>query len=47
MQYTILSPHMPIQATLRSVTVAEDPHTISTEYRSVLRWRDELLPTFI
>ena len=38
---------MPIEATLRSVTVAEDPHNIPTEYSSVLRWRDELLPTFI
>ena len=42
-QYNVLSPHMPIEATLLSVTVAEDPHNISTEYRSVL----ELLPTFI
>ena len=46
-QYNVLSPHMPIEATLCSVTVAEDPHDISTEYRSVLRWRDELPPTFI
>ena len=38
---------MPIEAILRSVTVTEDPHNIPTEYRSVLRWRDELLPTFI
>ena len=38
---------MPKEATLRSVTVTEDPHNITTEYRSVLRWRDELLPTFI
>ena len=36
-QYNVLSPHMPIEATLRSVTVAEDPHNITTEYRSVLR----------
>ena len=42
-QYNVLSPHMPIEDTLRSVTVAEDPHNIPTEYRSVL----ELLPTFI
>ena len=46
-QYNVLSPHMPIEATLRSVTLAEDAHNIPTEYRSVLRWRDELLPTFI
>ena len=46
-QYNVLSPHMPIEPTLRSVTVAEDPHNIPTEYRSVLRWCDELLPTFI
>ena len=45
--YNVLSPHMPIEATLRSVTVAEDAHNIPTKYRSVLRWRDELLPTFI
>ena len=32
---------------LTSVTVAEDAHNMPTEYRSVLRWRDELLPTFI
>ena len=44
-QYIFISPHMPIEATLRSVTVAEDPHYIPNE--SVLRWRDELLPTFI
>ena len=36
-QYNIMSyHHMPIEATLRSVTVAEDPHNIPTEYRSVL-----------
>ena len=46
-QYNVLSSHMPIEATLRSVTVAKDPHNIPTEYRSVLRWRDELFPTFI
>ena len=44
-QYTVISRHMPIEATLRSVTVAGDPHYIPNE--SVLRWRDELLPTFI
>ena len=38
-QYNVLSPHMPIEATLRSVTVAEDPHNIPTESRSVLRWQ--------
>ena len=34
-QCNVLSPHMPIEATLCSVTVAEDPYNIPTEYRSV------------
>ena len=39
-QYNVLSPRMPIESTLRSVTVAEDPHNIPTEYRSVtMAWR--------
>ena len=42
-QYNDLSPHMPIETTLRSVTVDEDLYNISTEYCPVLQWRDEYI----